>query len=164
MGFTSENIDQKSLRKRFFLKIDEPQLYNELISRQCMNIALIMFGITVVFLKISLLLHYLQLFIPMKDYSFMALLTYAAMWTISVFHLVIVSLLIFPCSPREKHWNPFIVGGHCLNLIIAKVTASSINCVSDFVILSLPQTVIWKLQMPFRKRLRISFIFLVGLL
>ncbi|MCJ1262841.1 hypothetical protein MMC22_002711 [Lobaria immixta] len=47
---------------------------------------------------------------------------------------------------------------------VVNIAASIINSVCDFIILLLPQGVIWKLQMPIRRKLGISAIFLIGLL
>lgn len=94
----------------------------------------------------------------------MVRLTYLVIWSTSIFHLITTFITIFPCNPREKFWNVLITDGHCLNMDVVNIAASVINSVSDFVILLLPQGVIWKLQMPFRRKLGISAIFLIGLL
>lgn len=43
-------------------------------------------------------------------------------------------------------------------------TSACINLVMDIVILIIPQGVIWKLQMTFKKKLGIGFLFSVGIL
>lgn len=133
-------------------------------TRQYINVAWIIFGITIALLQVSLLLQYLQIFAPVRNNSLVVRLTYLAIWSTSIFHLITAFIMIFPCNPREKFWNMLITDGHCLDVDVVNIASSVINCVCDFVILLLPQGIIWKLQMPFRRKLGISAIFLVGLL
>ena len=123
-----------------------------------------MYGIVIALVKLSLLLQYLKIFVPVRNYSLMVVFTYFVIWSTSIFYLITTFFEIFACSPREKFWNRLITDGHCFDMNVINITAASINCISDFVILLLPQGVIWRLQMPFQRKLGISAIFLAGLL
>lgn len=123
-----------------------------------------MYGIAIALVKLSLLLQYLKFFVPVRNYSLMVLFTYFVIWSTSIFYLIITFITIFACSPRERFWNRLITDGRCFNMNEFNIMAASINCISDFVILLLPQGVIWRLQMPFRRKLGISAIFLAVLL
>lgn len=131
---------------------------------QYMNIAWIIYGIVIAFVKLWLLLQYLNIFVPIRNYGFMVLVTYFVIWSTSIYYLIITFFEIFACSPREMFWNRLITKGHCYNIEAVNITSATMNCISDFVILLLPQGVIWRLQMPFRRKLGISAIFLTGFL
>lgn len=131
---------------------------------QYMNIGWIMYGIVMAFVKLSLLLQYLKIFVPVRNNSIMVLVTYCVIWSTSTYYLITTFLEIFACSPRERFWNLLITKGHCFNINAVNITSAVINCISDFVILLLPQGVIWRLHMPFQRKLGISAIFLAGFL
>lgn len=71
---------------------------------------------------------------------------------------------IFLCSPREKYWNVLITYGRCGNAYTANTGSGAINAFSDIILLLLPQGVIWKLQMPLKRKIAVSLVFLTGLL
>lgn len=131
---------------------------------QYINITWIMYGIVIAFVKLSLLLQYLKIFMPIRNSNFMVLVTYFVIWSTSIFYLVTTFFEIFACNPREMFWNRLITNGRCFNISAVNISSAVINCISDFVILLLPQGVIWRLQMPFRRKLGISAIFLTGFL
>ena len=83
-------------------------------------------------------------------------------WVNLTFYAIDVLLSIFGCRPVASMFIP--VKGTCLNVEALNVTASSINCASDLIILILPQTTIWRLRMPLRKRLAASGVFFIGIL
>ncbi|KAF2972956.1 hypothetical protein GQX73_g620 [Xylaria multiplex] len=68
------------------------------------------------------------------------------------------------CTPQNKIWDLTVQGGYCIDLEAVELTTSSINVVSDLVILLAPQHVIWRLQLPRAKKLGIALIFAVGYL
>ena len=80
-----------------------------------------------------------------------------------MFYAISTFFEIFACSPRKKFWNP-LIDGHCFNVDVIQITATSVNSVSDFIILFLPQAVIWRLQMSFQNKLKISAVFFTGFL
>lgn len=129
------------------------------------NTGAIIYGITVFVIKLSILLQYLKIFVPSRQRNL------TMFWAVNIiiglnfiFYMAITFIEIFLCSPREKAWNVFIKTGHCLDANTANVSAAAVNCFSDFVILLLPQGVIWTLQMPLKKKIGVSVIFLMGFL
>ena len=123
-----------------------------------------MYGITVFFIKLSILLQYKRIFTPTQKKNLMYWGVYTVVWLNFAFYLAITIAEIFLCNPREKYWNVLITTGHCYDRNAANIAAGSVNSFSDFVILLLPQKVIWKLQMPLKRKLAVSGIFLTGLL
>lgn len=127
-------------------------------------IAGIIYGATVFIIKLSILLQYLRIFVPTRRSDFMFWGCHVVIWINFLFYVAITFTGIFLCHPREKYWNVLISTGHCANPYIANIVVAAMNSFSDFVILLLPQGVIWKLQMPLKRKIGVSAIFLTGLL
>ncbi|MCJ1259014.1 hypothetical protein MMC24_006848, partial [Lignoscripta atroalba] len=84
-------------------------------------------------------------------------------WTNVLYYTISTFVEIFQCSPRKKLWDPKIPG-HCINDNHGiQVYSGSLNVLSDFSILVLPLPLIWRLQMPFLRKLRVTAVFSVGL-
>ncbi len=72
-------------------------------------------------------------------------------------------VVIFQCNPRAKFWEPTLPG-HCINIEVVDIVTAAINVVSDVVLLLLPITCIWQLQMPSRSKVAVSAVFTTGIL
>lgn len=130
------------------------------------TVAAVLYGIPVFLTKLSILLQYLRIFNPhtYKRTNLMFWAPYALIWTNLGFYLVTSLIAIFGCKPIAKAWDPLITRGHCLNRHATAIAVAIINCLTDFMILVLPLRAIWNLQIPRRKKLAISSVFLVGVL
>ena len=88
-------------------------------------------------------------------------------WGLSIifalFYFPIQFIEIFLCNPREAIWNP-LVPGKCMNNSAINITTGVFNTFTDWILLFMPQHVIWKLNLPPQRRLAIASVFLVGLL
>ncbi|KAM0803469.1 hypothetical protein BDR22DRAFT_970763 [Usnea florida] len=122
-----------------------------------------MYGICIFFVKLSILLQYLQIFVPLKSRNALYWTSHALIWTNFVFYLISVCLVLFGCKPIAKAWNPLITNGHCIDTLATDTAAGAINSLSDIVILVLPQVSIWRLQMALRRKIQISALFFIGL-
>ncbi|KAI6088382.1 hypothetical protein F4821DRAFT_94317 [Hypoxylon rubiginosum] len=80
-----------------------------------------------------------------------------------IHYFAIMVAEIFACKPISKAWDPLITEGHCINLLAVNSVSSSINVVSDIVILILPQLVIWRLNMSWKDKAGVSIVFLIAL-
>ena len=142
-------------------------LSSELIPAQYLWSFTITYGICIFFIKLSILLQYLQIFVPLKSRNALYWTLHALIWTNLVFYLITFCLVLFSCKPIAKAWNPLITNGHCIDTlwaIISLTAAGAINSLSDIVILVLPQVSIWRLQMALRRKIQISAVFFIGLL
>ena len=139
-------------------------LSSELTPAQYIYISSAMYGICIFFVKLSILLQYLQIFVPLKSRNALYWTSHALIWTNLVFYLISVNLVLFGCKPIAKAWNPLITNGHCIDTLATDTAAGAINSLSDIVILVLPQVSIWRLQMALRRKIQISALFLIGLL
>jgi len=129
------------------------------------EIAYIIYGPTIFFIKLSILLQYLRIFVPSRASNmrlFVAIHT--IIWTTLLFYTIDTFIQIFLCSPRAYFWNRFIVGGHCLNLTAALKATGLFNVFSDFAIFLLPMPTIWNLNLTYKKKLGLIGIFGTGLL
>ena len=123
-----------------------------------------MYGVCIFFIKLSILLQYLEIFMPIKKTDIMYFGPHLLIWTNLILYLVMTILEIWICKPIAKAYDPLITDGRCLNTYALNVATSAFNALSDFAILVLPQVVIWRLQMSAQRKTAASFIFLVGLL
>ncbi|KAL8724487.1 MAG: hypothetical protein Q9166_007921 [cf. Caloplaca sp. 2 TL-2023] len=126
-------------------------------------VSAIMYGITVFIIKLSILLQYMKIFASAQIRNSLYWGILAIIWINFAFYFAITFAEIFLCSPREKYWDVFNTTGHCHDRNAANIAAGCVNSFSDFVIILLPQRVIWKLQMPLKRKLGVSAIFLTGL-
>ena len=84
-------------------------------------------------------------------------------WSNFVFYFTDFIFEITACTPREKIWNRLITTGHCRNTHAMYMASGIFNVLSDFAILILPIVPIWKLQLPFKKKILMIAIFSTGL-
>lgn len=122
-----------------------------------------MYSITLFIIKLSILLQYMRIFAPTKSRDIIHCGIHIVIWFNFAYYLTGVFVEAFLCNPREKYWNVLLDTGHCYNRDAINIVSGIINTVSDFAILLLPQKVIWKLQMPLKRKLAVSAIFLIGL-
>ena len=135
----------------------------EIEHQQWINFSSIIYCPLVFFVKLSILLQYLRIFVPNRKANmplFVAI--QVCIWSCFILYFVSMIFAIVDCTPREKIWNPLITGGHCFNASAAYLATSIINVLTDFTILILPMPSLWKLQMPIRRKILTSAIFATG--
>lgn len=79
-----------------------------------------------------------------------------AFWT----GLILTGFLI--CRPLAFNWDKML-DGHCGSTVGEEIGFAAVNMVIDAVIVFLPTSVVWRLQMPVRKKIGISCMFGLGL-
>lgn len=79
-------------------------------------------------------------------------------WTIAGFLVPCLQ-----CRPLAKYWN-HALPGYCINSLEYIVSYQAVNIALDFMILGLPQPMIWRLQRPQKDKAALSGLFLVGAL
>lgn len=68
------------------------------------------------------------------------------------------------CRPFAYTWDKTISGGVCGSSTQAYLSIAVVNLIIDLFVVFLPMPVLWKLQMPVRKKMVISAILGLGLL
>lgn len=132
-------------------------------SDQGTYITSISFGLAIMSIKISILLQYIRLFTAgTRDLMFWS--CHALMWITIVFYTILLFMTIFICTPIPKFWNVLETTGHCLDVNYLFLATGTANTITDFLIILLPQPIIWKLQMSFKEHIGVSAVFSTGLL
>lgn len=128
----------------------EPQNY---------KLATISFGLGIAFLKIAILLDWMQIFVPTGTRNSLFWILQALIWGNALFYFIGSFIDGFICSERS-------VGSmKCNSELVKYIVASSIvNLTSDITILITPHWVIWKLNMSTAQKKGISLLFIIGLL
>ena len=67
------------------------------------------------------------------------------------------------CIPLAKIWDPTLPG-HCVDASTLYTTVAVIILVSDFMMLLLPLTWIWKSMMSTKKKVGVSCVFAIGIM
>lgn len=111
--------------------------------------------------KLCVLLQMMRLFRGNKKDSVYWTIQ-ALIWANLVFYASLFFCFIFACRPRAKLQNPKIAGA-CINNDASILATSVINIISDFSILLLPVSAVWKLKMTIKRKLAIAAIFGTGL-
>ncbi|KAL8805216.1 MAG: hypothetical protein Q9182_002091 [Xanthomendoza sp. 2 TL-2023] len=122
----------------------------------------LLYCVTIIPTKTSILLQQIHVFIPAKNQLYY--LTHSLIWLNAVQYIIIFLLFTFLCTPIRRVWEGDLVKGKCLDHKALIVSGSGLNVLSDFAILVLPISSIWRLKLPMRKKLRISAVFAMGLL
>lgn len=72
-----------------------------------------------------------------------------------------VFVIFLGCRPLSTNWG---VPHQCRPSYRTSISVAVCNTIADFVILILPQPMIWQLQLPRMKKLALSVVFLMGIL
>ncbi|KAI1648616.1 uncharacterized protein F4817DRAFT_60147 [Daldinia loculata] len=119
----------------------------------------VLYTVSVAFSKISVLLFYKRIFDV--DTQF---LLFARIMTILIVEACFMYTfgLIFTNIPAKTQWNVNMLHTS-INGMAFYVTMGTINILIDVVIIGLVQWKVWKLQMAYRRKLWISFLFLLAI-
>ncbi|KAI0966405.1 hypothetical protein F4678DRAFT_475912 [Xylaria arbuscula] len=118
----------------------------------------ISFGLGIAFLKIAILLDWMQIFVPTGTRNTLFWILHFLVWSNALFYFIGTFIDVFVCPPED-------VGAVKCNTDLVKYIISSgiINLISDLTILITPHCVIWKLNMSNAQKKGISFLFLIGI-
>ncbi|KAI1749264.1 hypothetical protein F4782DRAFT_549843 [Xylaria castorea] len=111
--------------------------------------------------KAAILIEWMRIFAPRSRNTFYWLCQ-IILWLNVAWYTIATIVEAMQCTPREAIWDP-TVKGKCLPTKAIEVISSSINVISDIIILATPQFVIWRLQLSNKKKLGVALIFAVGL-
>ncbi|KXX81080.1 hypothetical protein MMYC01_202801 [Madurella mycetomatis] len=105
----------------------------------------------------SILMLYHRIF-PSKNFRIALLLLGAVLfaWTMAAWFSS-----IFNCYPIESSWDPNVTG-FCIDYGKVTLVIGIFNIVIDFIMLGYPMPLLWKLQMPTRRKILLSFTFVAG--
>ncbi|KAI1265008.1 hypothetical protein F5Y18DRAFT_436429 [Xylariaceae sp. FL1019] len=111
--------------------------------------------------KVAILVEWMRIFSPRNHNAFWWLCQ-IVLWINTVYYIAATIVEAMQCTPRARIWDP-TVDGTCLPTKVVEVASSTINVISDVVILVAPQFVIWRLQLSKGKKVGVALVFAVGL-
>ena len=99
--------------------------------------------LAMLFAKLSILLFYLRIFFPAGvDRTTLWWLTWLTIVVNILYTIALVLATTLQCVPRGLPW-----GSSCINQYLVLIISSTINIISDIVVLVIPLFSIWALQM-----------------
>lgn len=138
------------------------QLFDLLELNYWANLSEILYGPCIVFVKVSILLQYLRLFVTTPK-STLLYVIHLILWITVTFYVADTIAELCACVPRKKLWEPW-VSGTCINGNAALIATASANVFTDLAIFALPMKVIYHLKIPRKKKIGIAIIFAFGAL
>lgn len=115
-------------------------------------------------LKAAILLEWLHVFNPLGVRNKFFWICHIILWINVGFYVASGVAINLICTPHAKIWDKSITTGHCGDSDNLYFSATIVNLISDILILSLPQKIIWSLKMSVARRLGVSLIFAIGVL
>ncbi|KAI9852612.1 MAG: hypothetical protein M1838_000060 [Thelocarpon superellum] len=117
----------------------------------------VLYCFTYSLIKISILLLYHRLFVL----PWFRLCTKICLGFVICFIVGGTAASIFTCNPIDGFWKMY-VPATCIDALAVYYATSSINLVTDLIILVLPMPVIWSLKVPRRQKYVLCAIFVLG--
>lgn len=129
---------------------------------QAVNAKEIFNGPVIYFVKLSIMLQFMRIFVPLKTGTAYYVIQFVN-WLNFLYYSAYTLTAIFYCTPRKKIWEPQ-TPGHCVNISALLIASSLINITSDIAMLMIPLFCISALQMQLKRKIGISIIFATGIL
>ncbi|RYP85595.1 hypothetical protein DL769_000936 [Monosporascus sp. CRB-8-3] len=126
------------------------------------NMASSFYAVTMGCLKVAILLEWMRTFSPIGARGYFYWSCQALLWINALFYLSALIAGNLSCIPHQKIWN-MTIPGKCINRKVLDTATATLNLTSHLFILSLPQTVIWKLKMTKARKIGISLVFAIGI-
>ncbi|KAH6668390.1 hypothetical protein B0J14DRAFT_675210 [Halenospora varia] len=120
----------------------------------------VFYGVSFMFVKMSLLLLYLRL----SQYQTFRIMVYAAIITTVTYSLLGSFEFLFGCRPIAKSWDITITYGSCINPAKILAIHGGLNIATDIAMLVLPVVMVRKLQLPRREKVALAGLFMTGTL
>ena len=117
---------------------------------------------TIFFTKLSLFLLYLRVFSPDRRTRY--LIYFGIAFTTVFYSVILIYILVVFIPPSRSSWFEAWRISTTQSFKNVTYVQSAVNTISDFYLLGLPMPIVWKLQMPRRKKIGVSAIFLMGTL
>lgn len=107
-----------------------------LITMQWINISSIIYGPTIFFIKLSILLQYQRIFVPNRKSNLPLFVgIQACIWSSLLFYLADIVITIMMREPCVAIWNSALNSGKCFDINGTYRGTGLFNVVSDFAIL-----------------------------
>ncbi|GAA84753.1 hypothetical protein AKAW_02867 [Aspergillus luchuensis IFO 4308] len=111
-------------------------------------------------IKLSIVLFYQRIFpVPSMIFACRAVMLFLAAW-----YVAFQTTAIFQCIPIHHEWQKKTATGHCIDFVPFVITLAATNLCTDVLLLVLPTREIWKLQIPWPRKIGLSIIFTLGVM
>lgn len=71
-----------------------------------------------------------------------------------LYTIIIASLLLFGCQPRETAWDPYLFAtGKCIDYAVMYIIIAVANIISDIVLFAIPMPMIVRLKIPLGQKI-----------
>ena len=105
---------------------------------------------------------YLRIFSPSRPTRY---LIFLGITFIVLFYTACFLTEVISCTPRpEESWIEALESKRCNKDLTLGYVMAAFNVLSDFYLLGIPIPVVWKLQLPLRRKVGISAVFMTGFL
>ncbi|TRX96991.1 hypothetical protein FHL15_002297 [Xylaria flabelliformis] len=131
-------------------------------SSKSLQIGVDFYAASILFVKTSILLDWLQIFAPRGTRGALFWIFHVIIWFNALFYTSIEVAGNLSCRPFNRIWDKSIPEV-CFDRTPLDLTSAGVNLVCDIVILLAPQRVIWQLQLTTAKKIGLSIIFAIGL-
>ncbi|KAI1824605.1 hypothetical protein F4861DRAFT_505642 [Xylaria intraflava] len=126
--------------------------------------ASILYGASIMLLKISILLQWLRIFVPRGTVKgFFYWISHALIWINALLYTSTMISVFASCKPFSRLWDKTVPGVCNVNRDLVDLISAAANLASDIIILILPQRAIWKLHIQTRKKILTTFVFFWGI-
>lgn len=128
-----------------------------------MLIIAMLYGPTVFLIKLSIFLLYLHIFAVSRRTR---LLVYCGIVIVLVGNAIPTAIFGAACIPRVgEYWSQSFTSRRCHEESLETgLAAALINAITDYYVLWIPLPIVWKLNLPLRKKIGLVIIFMQGLL
>lgn len=120
--------------------------------------SILIYAVSIWLIKISALLMYARIF--RRSRMFRITLWCFGTW-VSLWFVCTAIVPWFNCTPVRKTIDPFLPG-ECFDRMGWFLASAFINSITDLAILILPFPMLWGLQMTLRRKIQVTFVFLLG--
>ncbi|KAH7119830.1 hypothetical protein B0J11DRAFT_71123 [Dendryphion nanum] len=134
---------------------DDAERFMEFLKMSYFSI--LFYNISLCLSKFSILLLCLRIF----SQSSWRIACYIVFGILSVYTIWIIINNIVPCVPIHAYWD-LSLQGWCFPKAISWFTNAGLNIFTDFLVVMLPLPGIFKLQLPRKQKIGVSFVFFLG--
>ncbi|KAF4553962.1 Hypothetical protein D9617_5g068370 [Elsinoe fawcettii] len=153
-----ESVQERLVNNNIFVGDlpQEPERANVFFALSYAFFAL--YGLSISFTKWAILLFYWRLFKSVRwmRFTIIGISSCIVCWTLGA-----VVTWLAQCQPISKAWNTD-ESGTCINFYLFALLITSINLITDIIILILPMPIIWRLNATLGKRISLMCAFGVG--
>lgn len=129
-------------------------------SRQAVLATEVLYNPAIACVKFSFLLFFRRVF-PGRRF-------HALLWLVGtivfIYSWIIIFSAIFQCQPIRATWDMSVKHAKCMKFNVEVVVFAVFNVITDVTILIIPIPILWKLQIPWSKKVQLMAVFLTGIL